>query len=215
MNPIKLFIISCKLFLLCSNLAYSHNGNPHSSNAASNPGNSTNAPVDNTTKLLKAHGVILTLAWGVIIKISIFTAAFMQSHEKFGSTSSTNKPGLWFRIHQCLNILVTLLTLTGILLSFAANQWKWIGNINGATDTYSKTMKSHVIIGITVGCLCFVNLLAGIFRPSKNADSANNHNTTKMRKIWEYSHKIAGYLTLILADVAIFLGLFSLPSPRF
>lgn len=149
-------------------------------------------PADNSRQLLKAHATLLFVAWGMLIKISIFTAAFMKNNENF------SKNGNWFKLHQVFNYSVAILTLVGILLAFAAKDWQWIGNIS-SKDIYSVNVRNHVIIGITTGSLCYVNVVAGILRPDKGAAK---------RSTWYFLHKFSGYSTLILADVTIFLGLF-------
>lgn len=183
------------------------------------------------TQLIQAHGTIMILAWGILIKISILTAAFYQN-DKYLKVN-----GLWFTIHMYTNYLVALLTMCGALLAFSANSWQFLGilpnKINPEIDTYSINVKNHSNLGLTVLIFSFTNVFLGIIRPPKinpesqmtldNCDQVPELEGQKieveivktqpqlpiiLRKTWFAIHRTIGCLTLILADITIFYGLY-------
>lgn len=152
--------------------------------------------------LLKAHVALMVIGWAIMMKISVFTTAFYKNHQTF------QKNALWFKMHIGLNTLAFIFTLSGILCVFAFFDWTFTGTfpVAGVVESNRDVQaRNHVIFGLLTSSMMVVNFILGLARPDKE-------NGGSKRKIWELVHTIWGYLTLIFADVTLFLGTYIFAS---
>jgi len=127
-----------------------------------------------------SHGVLMVLAWGVLIPLAVLMARFGRI-----------KDPLWFKVHRAFNTLGIVLGFVGIIVAFlmiSAGHFLAVG---------------HALIGVLV-TLLGVQQVNAFCRPHAPADPALK---SKSRNRWELWHKNSGRLALILGLVNPFIGL--------
>lgn len=139
---------------------------------------------------IRAHATLMIVAWVVVASLGMFTSRYMKNQWNENGTIC-GKPH-WFQIHRYLMGLVLVLTLVGILVIFAYNNWKFIG-----PDVKSRPTTIHPTLGVTTGALMFLNLVLGIVRP--NIYSA-------YRIYFWFFHAFFGHISHLLAAVTMFFG---------
>ena len=130
--------------------------------------------------LVKAHGLMMILAWSVFISTGVFIA-------NYGKCALPN--GEWFQLHKFINIFGLITALIGVALIFIYLQEWRVG---------SATLWAHQLIGLGSISLMVANPIIAAFRCRPNA---------KFRWIFRLIHGAVGYFGIALATVAIFLGL--------
>ncbi|KAI6645811.1 hypothetical protein LOD99_13073 [Oopsacas minuta] len=133
---------------------------------------------DNT--LVKAHGLMMILAWSVFIG----TGVFMASYTKFLFNN-----GEWFHFHKYINSLAVIIALIGlVLIIYSVKGWRF-GSV---------ALWAHQLIGLASILLMLINPIIAAFRCRPQA---------KFRWIFRIIHQAVGYTSIILASTAICLGL--------
>lgn len=139
--------------------------------------------------LVKAHGILMVLAWMFFAVLGIFMPMFykpmwaQQGQEWFGQKR-------WFVIHRSCMVLVFLLTAAAFIIIFV--EVKGYAEIDG-----SRFQKSHPIIGIVVMALTCINPIMALFRP---------HPNTPRRPIFNVAHKVVGQVAQSLSIINLFSG---------
>eukprot|EP01127_Copromyxa_protea_P007369 TRINITY_DN17279_c0_g1_i1.p1 TRINITY_DN17279_c0_g1~~TRINITY_DN17279_c0_g1_i1.p1 ORF type:complete len:585 (+),score=109.25 TRINITY_DN17279_c0_g1_i1:3-1757(+) len=123
------------------------------------------------------HGLFMFFAWGVVFQIS---ACIARYGKKAGGS-------MWLWGHGACNLFGIVLAITGTTLGFVS-----------ATAVSLEAGWAHSVIGILVMIAMALQPIIGIFRPSKESDK---------RSCWSWTHKIIGWVLLVLTFVNIFLGL--------
>lgn len=141
-------------------------------------------------KAIKAHVTLMILAWMVLASLAMVMSRYMKNQWKENG-AICGKP-IWFQVHRFTMALVLVITAAGIIIIFYHKKWKLIYP-NVEDDPYSV----HPVMGITVGCLLVVNMLAGLFRP---------HLYSPYRPLFFWSHSIVGHGTHLAAAVTMYLG---------
>jgi len=135
-----------------------------------------------TVKLIRAHAVLMMLAWMLFSNIGIVMA---RHYKPLWPDNKINGKAAWFQVHRFVMVTTAICTIAAIICIFSAIQG------------YSTRAGSHPIIGIVVTILTITNpIMAGI-RPAP--DSPN-------RWIFNIGHFIVGYSARLLSIAAIFLG---------
>lgn len=137
-----------------------------------------------STTALKAHAILMVLAWALLAPLGILIARLVRRGKledlKIGSNQS------WFVLHR--GLMVTAVTITIIsLIIIMVNRGGW-----------SKSAGTHAILGIITVVLAILNPIGAFFRPDKF--SVN-------RVFFNIIHSSNGYLTLIFSIATIFLGM--------
>jgi hypothetical protein len=104
--------------------------------------------------------------------------------------------GLWFQIHRTLNVLVLITTVIGFAIVVNA-----IEESRLEPDHFESTegvMNKHKTIGLVVFILVIVQAIGGAMRPHLPAASTGEDKST-VRILWEFAHKVSGYLILAMA----------------
>ncbi|NXH19687.1 FRRS1 reductase, partial [Bucco capensis] len=159
--------------------------------------NVTDLPQDiggsRSPQLIKAHGVLMSIAWITAVSIGVIIARFFKpvwSHSfLFGKE-------MWFQVHRMLMLTVVMLTSISFVLPFIyRGGWSWQAGF-------------HPYLGSTVMALTIVQPLMAGFRPSHHAPR---------RQLFNWFHWSIGTTARILAVVTMFLGMdlpaLDLPDP--
>ena len=132
------------------------------------------------------HGVLMTVAWGIISPVAIATALFLKQCAPV--TKNVMPP--WLKIHITLQVTAVLLTLAGILVKFE-DLGGWVFR------------QDHHKLGTAVFCLACFQILNGCFRPHRSDTGKKG----KLRVAWEFLHILGGATVATMAIFAIVSGL--------
>ncbi|CAL8468983.1 g8524 [Coccomyxa elongata] len=140
---------------------------------------SSNPTVDKATT---AHGVLMTVAWAVILPISVAIAFSMRK---------TWGPRTWFQIHRALGVIAFVCILAG----FALGVYLWV---TGGPDL-PDILKAHVSIGVITTAFAILQALALVARPKPDA---------KYRGLWNHYHHSVGRIVVLLAFANALIGFY-------
>ena len=161
------------------------------------------------------HARFMTLSWGVIIPLGILIARY------FKITRGQNWPlqldnKFWWKTHLVLQIGGSVLSLWA--LNYVMD-WGF-GNERLAVSL-------HEVIGWSLVLLSLSQMIGGAFRGTKGEIPPNglvlettysrpgdHYEMTRRRCLFEYLHKMGGYLALALACSNILIGLGISDAPR-
>lgn len=170
------------------------------------------------------HARFMVLAWGVMIPLGILIARYFKvtRHQDWPRQLDNQQ---WWRAHLALQIGGTVLSF--VALGFALNG-VWHGT--GLPSTL------HVVLGWAILTLAAGQVLGGAMRGTKGhhdvmlapdltaEDGASGRSVAKRvgdhfvmsvrRCVFEYVHKVSGYLALGLSMVNILIGLGISDAPR-
>lgn len=128
--------------------------------------------------LKRAHGIINTISWGILLPIGVIIARYLRP---FPSADP-----IWFYIHASLQTAGYILGVTGWALGMKLR-------------TLSAFIHySHQNIGISLFVLATLQSFSLFLRPSPDQ---------KIRKYWNVYHHTLGYTIILLAIINIFQGL--------
>lgn len=122
-----------------------------------------------STAYWKAHGILAGFSWAVLTPLSIMCSWY---RDYMKST--------WMKLHMLLNIATCICTIIAIAVAIVAkkNQTHFQG--------------PHEMFGILILVFVVLQVLVAIRRPP-NVPDKQSHK----RKLWEYAHKLVGYLLVI------------------
>jgi hypothetical protein len=136
-----------------------------------------------------AHASLMMVGWGLMLPSGVIIAKFLKHRPD----------GLWFRIHQPLQITGLIFTLTGWIIALV--NFNVFGD-KGYTNYY------HGVMGCTV-------MAAGLFQPInaflRPHPPSEGQEKSAFRLLWEITHKTLGWGTILLAVATISLGTTILP----
>ncbi|KAL9950258.1 hypothetical protein ACROYT_G042733 [Oculina patagonica] len=133
------------------------------------------------TKLLKAHGSLMVLAWVGFATLAIFAARYMK--DAWGKLFGVKK---WFQVHRALTVSCSVCTLVGFVLVFV--------HVEGWSDADV----AHSVLGIIITVLVCVQPIMALMRPGPADEN---------RWIFNWAHRSVGFTAFVLAVANIFLGL--------
>ena len=149
--------------------------------------------------LLHAHGTAMVLAWMVFASTGILFARYGRSI-RLGSRRQLLGKALWFQMHRFLLSLSPLFTLLGFffILVFAHGQW---------IDPRSSDIRVflHSVFGGIIVCGVIIQMWLALYRC---------HPHSRFRFIFDWSHRVIGFLTFLLSFPTIFLIVVLLPTYR-
>ncbi|KAH3870752.1 putative ferric-chelate reductase 1 isoform X2 [Dreissena polymorpha] len=138
--------------------------------------------------LVKAHGILMVIAWMLLASFGIFSARFYKDVWPEGFEWFSLKR--WFVIHRACMVTVFLLTAISFIIIFV--------HVKGYSEiTDSTYAKSHPILGIIVMALTLINPIMALFRP---------HPGTPKRPIFNVAHTLVGVGAHVCSIVNIFSG---------
>jgi hypothetical protein len=157
------------------------------------------------------HGRGMVLAWGISIPLGILIARY------FKITPSQRWPAeldnkFWWRWHR-------ILQYCGVAISLAAIYPAYVIASESTVTARIHGWLGWAVIGIGVG-----QILGAWARGTKGGPtgersakgdwSGDHYDMTRRRLAFEYLHKFVGLSSLLVAAVAILLGLFVADAPR-
>jgi len=136
--------------------------------------------------LMKAHGIILSLAWILIATTCIIIARYYKN--AWPNTTIFGKP-VWFQLHRTGMVLVLFLTIAGIAVAY------WYEGPYHDIDNIASVMKTvHPPCGAAVLAITTLQPLVAFFRPGLDSN----------KRIWWYLlHVGLGLSAWFLANVNI------------
>jgi len=134
-------------------------------------------------KLVRAHAILMMLAWMVFSNIGVVVARHFKL--LWPNNKILNKP-VWFQVHTWSMYTTFGFTLLSFVLIFSA--------VKG----FSGDEKAHAITGIFVTLLTVINPVMAFFRPDPK---------TEKRKFFNMAHFVVGLVCRILSVTTMFLGL--------
>ncbi len=155
------------------------------------------------------HGRFMAMAWGALIPIGIIVARF------FKVLPSQNWPQqldnqVWWHTHRASQYTAAVaMALATILILYRSAT---------LIDT-----SFHTRIGWVVLALALIQILSGIFRGTKGGPTdpdtdksltGDHFDMTRRRIIFEYYHKVMGYLLLSMAIYCILTGMWIANAPN-
>ncbi|XP_068745121.1 ferric-chelate reductase 1-like isoform X2 [Montipora capricornis] len=142
-------------------------------------------------KLILVHGILMAIAWTGFAFVGLFTARYMR--EVWEPTEIFGKKA-WFTVHRLLMTTTVSLTIAGTIVIFV-HKGRWSSG-DGA----------HPICGIIAISLAVIQPIMAAFRPAPDAPK---------RGIFNWTHRLVGFVALVMAVVTIYLGLdrFGLGKP--
>ncbi|KAK6106311.1 DOMON domain family protein [Brugia pahangi] len=143
----------------------------------------------------RTNRILMLVGWMWLIPSAIAAARYLREY-----WPETRPFGLkiWFHIHRTTNYLAIILIIVGVLSVFIGKEWRWTG------PAVSKTIKRnlsagaiHSIIGaITVGVM-LIQPVGALLRCDEGS---------KSRIIFNWSHRIFGFLSFLLGQISIILS---------
>ncbi|KAI6182130.1 Cytochrome b561 domain-containing protein [Aphelenchoides bicaudatus] len=148
--------------------------------------------------LKKLHGALMLLAWFGLVFSAVYSARNLREH-----WPNTTVQGLqiWFHIHRLLNFLGVVLIIVSVILIFVANSFQWSGPSATASSAANTSPSSlHSLLGTISVLLAILQPFMALARCDKNHPR---------RFIFNFFHRSAGLLALILAVITLGFAVFS------
>ncbi len=155
------------------------------------------------------HGRLMTLAWGFAVPVGVIFARFFKILPGQDWPRELDNR-IWWNTHQVLHYLAGLITLVGITL--VAQGLAAFGSSG-----------THALFGWALALLALAQFMGGWLRGSKGGPTdpspdgslhGDHYAMTRRRLIFEYAHKLGGYLALCVACGAILSGLWRANAPH-
>ncbi|CAJ0586991.1 unnamed protein product, partial [Mesorhabditis spiculigera] len=141
-------------------------------------------------RLIKAHAIMMVLAWFCFVPTAVFFARFMRD-----AWPDYKPMGLliWFHVHRTCNMLGIILMIASLCCILTAYKWKWTGPSPTAEDAVPSWAQKHTAIGLTAIILAFVQPLISTMR----CDPKNPR-----RPYFNWVHRLIGVAAMVLATTA-------------
>ena len=148
-------------------------------------GTVTEASID--AKLV-AHGVLMALAWAVLVPLGICFARFRADVAGVS----------WIKAHRSSTSLAGLLVAVSVAIVIA-----WVYD-TGREDRFCTT--AHGKVGMTGLVLLAVQITTAVLRPGKGS-SESPVAERRTRRAWEIGHRVCAVLSTVISIAALFTGL--------
>jgi hypothetical protein len=159
------------------------------------------------------HAILMMVAWLLLLPAGALVARFRKVTPRQNWPQALDNL-LWWHLHRALQYSGVACALTGFAVAYLA-----VGRLPWAL--------AHVQIGMIVIALAVLQIASTWFRGKKGgptdtgADPANpatwrgdHYDMTLRRRLFEHWHKVCGWWAILLAPVAVLLGLELLGWPR-
>lgn len=153
------------------------------------------------------HARSMVLGWGVVAPLAVFVARFFKVLPKQDWPHQLDSQ-VWWRSHWMGQALVLGLSIMGLVLVMPPN---------------FAEMSLHRSLGYAVLIGAVAQIALGLMRGTKGGPTApapdgslrgDHYDMTPWRRLFETAHKALGYGLLLLAVVAIIVGLWEANGPR-
>ena len=160
------------------------------------------------------HGRLMVLAWSLLLPFGILAARFFKvTRQQNWPARLDNK--LWWHLHLALQI-------SGVLAMSAGLALVWLST--GAT-AFGHSV--HATLGWLVVGVGWMQLLGGYLRGSKGGprklpgggfdfshiERGDHYDMSRRRVVFEWGHKLVGYMALGLSVFVTALGLWRVGAP--
>jgi hypothetical protein len=145
-------------------------------------------PVDKTDYWINVHGILMSIAWCFFIPLGVIVAR----NKWLFKDNTFFDLHVWFHSHRILQLIGTGLFLSSFILA-----------MTGLDVPDGNTGRAHYNIGMTIMAGVSAQSVIVLFRPPKK------HN---LRLIWNFFHHNVGRVTLILAFVNLYTGIYCMQS---
>ncbi|EFO25902.2 hypothetical protein LOAG_02587 [Loa loa] len=146
-------------------------------------------------KLVLLHGILMLVGWMSLIPSGIAAARYLREH-----WPETKPFGLkiWFHIHRTMNYLAVILVIVGVLSVFIGKEWRWTGpSISKTIQRNFSAGSFHSIIGAIATGIMLIQPVGALLRCDEES---------KFRTVFNWLHRIFGFLSFLLAQIAIILS---------
>ncbi|RCN34881.1 hypothetical protein ANCCAN_19267 [Ancylostoma caninum] len=159
MTIIYCLIVFCVLNLLNTGLTQHSTTAVSSSRLLTDYGAKGSTGLSSTVRkrLIKAHAILMILAWFFFVPTAVMFARFLRA------SWPTMKPGgllIWFHVHRTFNTTAILLSIASFICILTANSWEW----TGPGSQSSEWGKKHTMVGIFALCLCWIQPFVSAMR---------------------------------------------------
>lgn len=147
-------------------------------------------------KIYILHGILMILAWAVVLPMGAFLANVLKRRKKSDSDST------WFQYHKYFQIAGLLIATTSFIIILVHS--------TAIDDTPGTRSHSHASLGVATMTLGFFQPFNAFLRPHPPKEGERK---SSLRFVWELLHKGLGYSALIMAVITIVFGTMLLPTP--
>lgn len=161
------------------------------------------------------HGRLMVLVWAFVVPVAIVISRYFKITPRQRWPRRLDNP-FWFITHRRLgNLAIAVATLAVALVLFAGHPFRFAGGV-------------HAWLGWVVLLLGWGQIVGAYQRGTHGGPidpftrerrppeqwPGDHFSMTRRRVVFEYTHKIAGYVVVILCVGTIFTGLRQADAPR-
>ena len=155
------------------------------------------------------HARMMFLAWGILLPCGILMARFFKITPKQNFPHELDNQ-LWWYSHVYLQAIGCIISFLSLLFILYYNSH----NIDAPL---------HRLLGWATMILCSIQILLGQFRGTKGGPTypapdgswrGDHYDMTTYRYVFEYIHKILGYVTLLCSWGTTLSGLWYVNAPK-
>ena len=176
--------------------------------------NAAHAPSAETgvSSAVAAHGWFMTLAWGVLVPLGVWSARYGKAPPGGGAGDADDDAkawrrlrawlgadGRWFKVHRACTSLGLSFAFLGLLIMYSEVEKGGGGEHFGS---------AHSALGVATLVLGIAQPLGAYFRPDAPSAAARNAGVGKTTKrfLWETAHRAFGAFAFLFSIVAITSG---------
>lgn len=162
------------------------------------------------------HGRLMTFAWGLVAPASIFVARYFKIVPGQKWPEFLDNP-FWFKNHRRLGYAIGVITLLALLVGIAGS-----GALVAPWNSLHASLGWLVIVCMAVQI--FGSRLRGTHggpvdpftRKRKPPEQwpGDHYDMSRRRVVYEFTHKLLGYVVVALAVLVLYLGLRNADAPR-
>jgi hypothetical protein len=155
--------------------------------------------------MLSWHARVMVAAWGVLVPLGILIARYFKIPSRDAYPRQLDSP-FWWNTHRTCQYTACVLMVIGLSLILNAPRPVTLPG-------------PHWWLGWSVLSLALLQLVGGLLRGSKGGPTSkqmrgDHYDMTKRRLVFEYVHKSAGYVALVMAVATIVSGLWQANAPN-
>lgn len=148
--------------------------------------------------LINAHGMMMVLAWIFAGSIGVIFARYGRA-VRLGNRRQFLGKAVWFQIHRFFLSISALFTLLGFFFILVFEGGKWL-NVQISLFRFI-----HSICGGTIVCCTMLQIYLALYRCNPRS---------RFRYIFDWSHRIIGFLAFILSIPTMFIMIVQWPKNR-
>jgi hypothetical protein len=140
--------------------------------------------------LVHAHATVMIMAWIFFGSTGVLFARYGRSL-RLGNRRQMLGKAVWFQIHRFLLSITSLFTLLGFFFIIVYAGGTWVD-----PHFFGLSLFAHSILGSIIVCCTILQVWLALYR-------CNPHS--RFRYLFDWSHRITGFLAFGLSIPAIFL----------